>query len=187
MNTGLNSRGRVFVAGFWILAAGLAFAGLALLRSSLVMAEMGQEHSFRARLTGFQEVPSVSTGGKGEFRAKLDSSETELTYELEYSGLEGGTAAAAHVHIGATGTNGGVMYFLCGGGGKPACPATSGIVTGTVTAADIIGPAGQGIAPGQFDEVLRAMRSSVTYANVHTAPMWPGGEIRGQIRDEDHE
>ena len=170
----------------WITLC-LAAALLALLTCSYVMADSGKEHSFRARLSGFQEVPTNSTTGKGEFRAKLNSSETELTFELEYSELQGGTAVAAHVHLGATGTNGGVMFFLCGGGGKPTCPATSGTVTGTVTAANIIGPASQGIAPGEFSEVLRAMRSGVTYANVHTAPMWPGGEIRGQVRDEDHD
>jgi hypothetical protein len=158
---------------------------LALLAGSSGIADSGRGGSFRARLTGFQEVPSISTAGRGEFRAKLNSSATELTYRLEYTGLEGGTAVAAHVHLGAPGTTGGVMFFLCGGGGKPACPATSGTVTGTVTAADIVGPAGQGIAAGEFDEVLRAMRSRVSYANVHTDPMWPGGEIRGLVRVED--
>ncbi len=158
---------------------------LALLTDSSGIARSGGGDSFRARLSGFQEVPTISTAGTGEFRAKLNSSETELTYRLEYSGLEGGTAVAAHVHLGAPGINGGVMFFLCGGGGKPVCPATSGTVTGAVTAADIIGPAGQGIAPGEFSEVLRAMRSRATYANVHTDPMWPGGEIRGLVKVED--
>ena len=162
----------------------LVAAALAGVTGSYVLADSGQEHSFRARLTGFQEVPTVSTAGRGEFRARLNSSGTQLSYELEYSGLEGGTAAAAHVHLGARGTNGGVMFYLCGGGGKPACPATSGNVSGTVTMADIIGPAAQGVAPGEFAEALRAMRAGAAYANVHT-PMWLGGEIRGQINAED--
>lgn len=165
----------------------LCFAAAAGLTSSYMLADSGQEHSFRARLTGFQEVPAISTAGRGEFRAKLNSSGTQLSYELEYSGLEGGTATAAHVHIGARATNGGVMFFLCGGGGKPACPATAGTVAGTVTMADVIGPAAQGIAPGEFGEALRAMRAGVAYANVHTSPMWPGGEIRGQIDSDDND
>jgi hypothetical protein len=147
------------------------------------MAQGGREHSFRARLTSFREVPTLSTTGRGEFRARVNSDETELRYELEYSGLEGGAASVAHVHLGASGTTGGVMFFLCGGGGKPACPATAGTVSGTVTAADVMGPPSQGIAAGQFGEVLRAMRNGVAYANVHT-PTYPGGEIRGQINDE---
>ncbi len=165
----------------------VAVALFALLTVPYGIADSGGGNSFRARLTGFQEVPTNSTAGRGAFRALLNSSGTELTYRLEYSGLEGGTAVAAHVHLGAPGTTGGVMFFLCGGGGKPACPATSGTVTGTVTAADIIGPASQGIAPGEFNEVLRAMRSRATYANVHTDPMWLGGEIRGLVRVEDED
>jgi hypothetical protein len=160
-------------------------AALTIVGGSYMLADSGSEHSFRARLTGFQEVPTNSTAGRGEFQAKLDSSGTQLSYELEYSGLEGGTATAAHVHIGARGTNGGVMFFLCGGGGKPACPAVAGRVTGVVTMADILGPAAQGIALGEFGEALRTMRAGVAYANVHTTPMWPGGEIRGQINDDD--
>jgi CHRD domain len=72
------------------------------------------------------------------------------------------------------------MFFLCGGGGKPACPNISGTVTGTVTAADVIGPAGQGVAPGQFEEAITAMRAGSAYANVHTTVYQPG-EIRGQV------
>jgi hypothetical protein len=58
-------------------------------------------------------------------------------------------------------------------------------VSGTITSADVIGPAGQGIAPGEFDELVRALREGATYANVHTT-LYPGGEIRGQIDGHGH-
>jgi hypothetical protein len=91
---------------------------------------------------------------------------------------------ASHVHFGAKGTNGGVSFFFCGGGGKPACPAaTSGTITGTVVAADVIGPAAQGIAAGDLADILRAIRHGVAYANMHTAT-FPAGEIRGQTHSE---
>jgi hypothetical protein len=44
----------------------------------------------------------------------------------------------------------------------------------------VIGPTGQGIAPGEYGELLRAIRSGVTYANVHSSKH-PGGEIRAQL------
>ena len=77
------------------------------------------------------------------------------------------------------------MAFLCGGGGQPGCPATtSGIVTGSITAANVVGPAVQGIAPGDLASVERAIRGGAAYANMHTAN-FTSGEIRGQLRRGD--
>jgi len=146
---------------------------------SLVTAEKNRG-KIKASLGGFQESPAISTTGEGEFQAKLNEDGNMLSYELSYSNLTGGTAAAAHIHLGQRGVNGGVMAFLCGGGNKPACPV-SGTVTGTIVASDITGPASQGIAAGEFAEALRAIRSGNTYVNVHNAT-FPGGEIRGQVR-----
>jgi hypothetical protein len=53
-------------------------------------------------------------------------------------------------------------------------------VTGTLTPANVVGPTGQGIAAGEFAEVIRAIRKGSAYANVHSTK-FPGGEIRGQI------
>jgi hypothetical protein len=143
-----------------------------------------QTNNFRASLDGYHEAPlSISTNGIGSFRASLNPTGDQLTYELQFSGLEGGNTLLAHIHIGQRGTTGGVMFFLCGGGGKPACPNTQGTVTGTVTASDIIGPAGQGVAAGEFQEAINAMRAGGAYANVHTVVYAPG-EIRGQINEE---
>jgi CHRD domain len=140
--------------------------------------------AFRASLDGYHEIASLSTNGTGSFQALLNPTGDQLTYELQFSALEGGNTLFAHVHIGQPGTNGGVMFFLCGGGGKPACPNSQGTVTGTVNASDIIGPAGQGVAPGEFLEAISAMRAGAAYANVHTV-VYPSGEIRGQINAEE--
>ena len=48
----------------------------------------------------------------------------------------------------------------------------------------MIGPTGQGIAAGQFEELVRAIKAGVTYANVHSS-LFPSGEIRGQIKVDD--
>jgi CHRD domain-containing protein len=144
-------------------------------------------NTIRARLIGYEETPaSLSTTGRGDFRARIDDASQTITYRLSYSNLEGTSTLAAHIHLGQRRTTGGVSAFLCGGGDKPACPATAGTVTGVIDAADVIGPAGQGIAAGEFNELVRAIRSGYTYANVHTNK-YPSGEIRGQIRGDDND
>jgi hypothetical protein len=154
-----------------------------LLVAGLTLATPGKKNrrNFEANLSGFQETPAtLSVAGSGELEAELNSAGTSLTFELSYENLTG-AAGAAHVHLGRPGTTGGVLFFLCGGGGKPPCPAgTSATITGTVTAADIQAIPAQGIAAGEFDEVLRAMRAGATYVNVHTAA-FGSGEIRGHI------
>jgi hypothetical protein len=36
-----------------------------------------------------------------------------------------------------------------------------------------------------YDELAAAMRNGSTYANVHST-LWPGGEIRAQIKNRRH-
>jgi len=137
----------------------------------------------RARLRGLNEVPPTNSRATADLRAEINADETAITFTLTFSGLSG-APGAAHIHFGPTKVNGGVMVFFCGGGGKPTCPATtSGTVTGTITAADIVGPAAQGIPPapaGLFADVVRAIRTGNGYANIHTAA-FVTGEIRGQV------
>src|SRR5262245_20663744 len=135
-------------------------------------------------LTGYQEATpaAVSSVATGSFLATIDDDTGTIDYTLSYTGLEA-SATVAHIHFGNRSTNGGVAVFLCGGGGKPVCPTPSGTVTGTITAADVVGPTGQGIAPGELDELIRAIRAGVAYANVHST-QFPMGEIRGQINND---
>ena len=69
--------------------------------------------------------------------------------------------------------------------------ARAGEVSGTLTAADVLAQAGNGIAAGEFAEVIALIRAGRTYVNVHSAK-FPPGEIRSQIdrrdsgRDGDH-
>jgi hypothetical protein len=101
-------------------------------------------------------------------------------------------ATQSHIHFGDRHQNGGISAFLCsnlgnGPAGTPACPlgttaAGEAVVTGTITPAQVIGPTAQGILPTQFEELVRALRAGVAYANVHTTT-FPAGEVRGQIND----
>src|SRR5207247_7422903 len=89
------------------------------------------------------------------------------------------------------GVAGGISVWLCQtaapfldpAGLAKTCPQ-SGTVEGTITAANVIGPTGQGIAAGEFAELVRAIRGGVTYANVHSTK-FPTGEIREQIKADD--
>ena len=65
----------------------------------------------------------------------------------------------------------------------PVCPQ-SGTVSGEADASDVVGPTVQGIAPGEFQEILAAMRAGHAYANVHSSKFGTG-EIRAQINDND--
>jgi hypothetical protein len=153
---------------------------VALVGGSFALAKDDDRHrDAKAKLIGYDEVPSISTLARGSFGAEIDDDEIE--YRLTYRGLEGGAALAAHIHLGQRHTNGGVSAFLCGGGDKPACPSPGGTVEGTIDAADVVGPAAQGIAAGQLAELVRAIRHGATYVNVHSAA-FPGGEIRGQVK-----
>ncbi len=130
-----------------------------------------------ARLSGYEEVPAISTTGDGRFSAEIGGG--RVRYTLRYDDLEGGDVLFAHIHLGRPATNGGVIAFLCGGGDKPACPA-SGTVHGVIDPTDVIGPMDQGIAPGEFRELVRAIRNHATYVNVHTET-YGTGEIRGNV------
>lgn len=151
----------------------------------------GSRDVLQEKLTGFEEDPQVfSTTGNGQIRLHVDTKARTISYRLSYSGTES-PVTQAHIHFGGRHQSGGISVFLCsnlGNGpiGTPACPPTGGTVSGTLDATSVIGPAAQGIAAGEFDELVAAIRGGVTYANVHTE-VRAGGEIRGQINDEhDH-
>ena len=150
--------------------------------------------TLRAELRGLNEVPPTTSPGRATLRATLDEDAQTITFTLDYRDLTT-NPSAAHIHFGQTKVNGGVMVFFCGGGGKPACPAaTSGTVTGTIAAADVVGPAAQGVTAGDFADVARAISTGNSYANMHGAN-FPGGEVRGRVSafggsgrdDDDHD
>ena len=59
------------------------------------------EKSFKAKLTGNDEVPSVKTKAKGDVKFKLSSDGKELSYKLHVKNIENSTAA--HIHRGKKG------------------------------------------------------------------------------------
>ena len=142
----------------------------------------GRDPRVSARLKGADEVPPIDTAGTGDFKMRWFPQGT-VTFSLSFSHLSS-PLSVAHLHFAPSKVAGGVMIFLCGGGGQPACPATTeGIITGTITAANVTGPTTQGIAPGDLDSALEAVRKGLSYVNMHTAN-FGSGEIRGQVKLE---
>ena len=145
----------------------------------------------KASLTGYQEVPSVSTTATGEFRGHVNDEGSAVDWTLTYSDLEG-AVQQSHIHFANKGVNGGITVFLCtnlgnGPAGTQPCPAPPATISGTILAADVsqnipatAAARTQGLNTGEFDEFLDAMRAGALYVNVHST-LWPGGEVRSQI------
>jgi CHRD domain len=151
---------------------------------SYATAQSGKSNVSTGPMSGYLEgAPGgpVSSAASGSFEASIDDAASEIDFTLTFADLEA-PVLFAHIHFGQRSVNGGVAAFLCGGGGKPACPQ-SGTGTGTIVPADVVGPTGQGIAAGEFGELVAAIRAGRTYANVHSTK-FPGGEVRGQINDD---
>jgi len=140
-----------------------------------------------ADLVGGAENPLISTPASGHFHSVVDTVAGTITWTLKYDGLEG-TVTQSHVHIGQRHVNGGISFFLCtnltplpaGVPAPQACPAPPAEISGVITAADVLGPTGQGIPAQAFAEVISHIRDGNSYANVHST-VAPGGEIRGQL------
>ena len=180
--------------------------GACLLTLALAVPGQAEERTFRARLSGFEEV--IAAGGavfstaSGQFRARIARDEKSIDYELSYDFPDPGTTLdtqyvnQAHLHFGQRHTTGGIIIYLCDSAdspdpsgnpaGTPDCPSPSGTVNGTLTAAGVIGPAGQGISTGDeaLTALIEALRAGTVYANVHS-DAFPAGEIRGQVRPRD--
>jgi hypothetical protein len=138
-------------------------------------------------LNGGEEVPPVDTNARGNAVFELSNDGLTLSYKLIVANIE--NAVASHIHIAPAGVNGPVVLFLFG----PAAPGggrSDGVLAqGTATADDLVGP----LAGHPLSDLIAAMSAGNAYVNVHTndgvAPTntgpgdFPGGEIRGQIRD----
>jgi hypothetical protein len=148
-----------------------------------------------ATMSGYQEVPSISSGASATFTADVAQDGQSIDWQLSYEGLEG-AVQQSHIHFGQRAVNGGISVFLCtnlgnGPAGTQPCPAPPATISGTITPADVspnipatLAARNQGIDTGEWDELLRAIDAGKAYANVHSTK-WPGGEIRAQLNEPD--
>ena len=98
------------------VAAVVAVSVLAMV-GIVAVASADNSVKFDASITGDQEVPTLSTAGKGSFEARLNRDGTEIAYTLSYdvpfnANPAGGTVTQAHIHLGARAVNGGISAFL---------------------------------------------------------------------------
>jgi CHRD domain-containing protein len=167
------------------VTVGISVAVLATSSSASPGDEVSGQGLVREQLSGYAETPlALSSPASGQFRLQINDKTEQITWRLSYADFP--TAVTqAHVHFGSPAQTGGISFFLCsnlgnGPAGTQACPAGPATISGTIAAADIIGPTGQGISAGEFGEVVQAVRAGLTYVNVHTTA-FPAGEIRAQL------
>jgi CHRD domain len=164
---------RIVAAGAIAVAGAIGIAAAAAVNNPNV----------EGQLSGYQEVPAVSSNAVGSVEAKVSDS-GPIPYELSYRRMPDVTQA--HLHFAQEAVNGGIVVFICtnlGNGpvGTPACPDGRATLAGKVNASDVVNSAAtQGIAAGEIDEVKAAIRAGAVYANVHSEE-FPGGEIRAQL------
>ena len=58
-------------------------------RRAVAAPAVASAERIQAALTGYEEVPAVSTVASGEFRAMISRDDQAIDYELTYSGLQG--------------------------------------------------------------------------------------------------
>ena len=135
------------------------------LRGQLAIATGAQ--GFSTPLSGTQEVPPVAGAATGDATVVINAAGDAITYWLTDSAMTS-APAAGHIHLGAAGSNGGILFPLAGVGTSP--------VVGTLTAANLTPTGGVTTFSGAVD----AIRAGTTYINLHTAAN-PAGELRGQV------
>jgi hypothetical protein len=166
----------------------LALAVAAVGAVAVAVAAIAAAHGgggIREQLSGYQEVPALSTPGHGTFQAFINQGAGEIRWQETFGDLET-DVTQSHIHFENRTNNGPIVVFLCtnlgnGPAGTQACPAKGGTISGVIKAADVgNGAAAQGLAAGEFDELVRAIKAGAMYVNVHTVGR-PGGEIRAQL------
>ena len=144
-----------------LIVRGLAAAAFTMALGACSHVDLGGgargTETYRATLSGSQEVPPVSGTGSGSAEVTVNPSTMAMTYRVTYSGLSG-PATMGHIHGPApAGQNAGIKIPF------PSAAPSPITGSGTLTA-----------------EQYADLKAGRYYVNIHTAAN-PGGEIRGQL------
>src|SRR2546426_1130031 len=115
----INRKGRFVLAAAALVAvaAVVSLYGVTAKRSTIVRAD-DDVIGFRARLTGFGEVPPKLVEGSGTFVGTLSADGQSISWTLTWTGLSG-PAQVAHIHFGPPQNTGTPVVFFCNGGKRP--------------------------------------------------------------------
>ena len=139
-------------------------SGLCLL-SIVSVSAASAASSWVATMNGASEAPTpVATPATGQFEGTLNDTNDNMTFTLTYSGLIG-TMTQSHIHRGAVGVAGPIVYWLANGN-------VPSVISGCTDPTPLGGACG-------FTSLTDLVAGNL-YVNLHST-FAPGGEIRGQI------
>lgn len=136
------------------------------IRGQLAPAAVGTAQSFNFPLSGDQEVPPVATTTSGQCLAVLNETASTLSLDCNHDLIT--DTPGGHIHLGAAGTNGPIVFSLPNLGASPVMTAWSVAP----------GDPGHPLTPDLVAELL----AGNLYVNLHSAAN-RSGELRGQIVD----
>ena len=111
--------------------------------------------TYVATLNGAAEVPQNSSTATGNATLKYNTDTKIFTIVVTYTGI---TATGGHIHKGAVGTAGSVVF-----------PFTSPVTSPVNYTSEVL-----------TAQQLTDLNANLYYVNIHSAA-FPGGEIRGQL------
>lgn len=136
---------------------------------------------YEGTMAGTNEVPANGSTATGFTSVVVDGD--LMTVHVTWSGLTGGTAAAAHIHCCTPlGSN---VNVAVGFNGFPAAAAGTfdgsfNLLNAAIYTASFLNNFGGGTAAGAMAALINGLNSGMAYSNIHNA-QFPGGEIRANL------
>jgi len=157
-----------FVLAISLLA--IAASGFAVIASNTALAQ--QQH-FTAKLSGTNEVPSLTSKASGIATFDLNAAGTQMKYTLNVTNID--KVIAAHIHMGKSTVNGpiAVNLFIPSG---PTGKVSGTLAQSSINSTSLIGP----LKGKQMPDLIKLINTGNAYVNVHTSQN-PPGEVRGQV------
>ena len=144
---------------------GLVVAALALVLALAAMATAKNGgRPLSATLTGANEVPGPGdSDATGAADLRLNQGRHRVCFSVNWAEVDG-TVVAGHIHVGPPGVAG---------------PIVVGLFKGSFAGTDAV----SGCVQGVERSVIKKIRKdpAAYYVNVHSAPDFPTGAVRGQI------